>query len=82
MIGSDDETKLRSLGYTEDEIRRSRNEPSKEKVNVQVNLIPDVDPVTLTALGFGLIAFNFFVLGNLGDGGIAGIVATIINSSR
>ena len=33
--------------------------------NVNVNLIPDVDSVTLTTIGFGLIAFNFFVLGNV-----------------
>ena len=51
-----------------------------EKLNVQVNLLPDIDSVTLTAVGFALIAFNFFVLGNLEDGGIAGVVATIINT--
>jgi hypothetical protein len=50
--------------------------------DVQVNLIPDVDSVTLSAVGFGLIAFNFFVLANLGDGGIAGVLATIINSAN
>jgi hypothetical protein len=33
--------------------------------NVNVNLIPDVDAFTLTAVGFGLIAFNFFVLANV-----------------
>lgn len=48
--------------------------------DVQVNLLPDVDAATLTAVGFGLIAFNFFVLANLGDGGIAGVLATIINT--
>lgn len=32
---------------------------------VNVNLIPDVDAFTLTAVGFGLIAFNFFVLANV-----------------
>jgi hypothetical protein len=50
--------------------------------DVQVNLIPDVDSVTLTAVGFGLIAFNFFVLANLGDGGLSGVLATIINSAN
>ena len=50
--------------------------------DVQVNLIPDVDSVTLSVVGFGLIAFNFFVLANLGDGGIAGVLATIINSAN
>mmetsp|Transcript_20750 Transcript_20750/g.43611 ORF Transcript_20750/g.43611 Transcript_20750/m.43611 type:complete len:119 (+) Transcript_20750:83-439(+) len=47
---------------------------------VRVDLIEDIDPITLTAVGFGLIAFNFFVLGNLGDGGIGGFVARIINT--
>lgn len=32
---------------------------------VNVNLLPDVDAFTLTAVGFGLIAFNFFVLANV-----------------
>ena len=75
---------LSSLGYTEEEIQRSQNrelrQQNGEKLNVQVNLLPDIDSVTLTALGFALIAFNFFVLGNLEDGGIAGVVATIINT--
>lgn len=53
-----------------------------ENDNVNVNIIPDVDAATLTAVGFGLIAFNFFVLANLGDGGIGGLLATIINMSR
>ena len=28
------------------------------------------DPVTLTLIGFGLIAFNFFVLAGFGSGGL------------
>jgi hypothetical protein len=72
------ETKLSNLGYTNVEIERAK--PKKEELNVQVNLLPDIDSVTLTAVGFALIAFNFFILGNLEDGGIAGIVATIINT--
>ena len=40
----------------------------------------NIDATTLTAVGFGLVAFNFFVLANMGDGGIGGIVAMIINS--
>ena len=48
--------------------------------DVNVNLVPNVDAATLTAVGFGLIAFSFLVLANLGDGGIAGVVATIINT--
>ncbi|KAL7504384.1 hypothetical protein ACHAXN_002051 [Cyclotella atomus] len=51
-----------------------------EDDEVNVNLIPDVDAFTLTAVGFGLIAFNFFVLANMGDAGIAGAVARIINT--
>eukprot|EP00529_Nitzschia_sp_RCC80_P036225 CAMPEP_0113453604 /NCGR_PEP_ID=MMETSP0014_2-20120614/7439_1 /TAXON_ID=2857 /ORGANISM="Nitzschia sp." /LENGTH=157 /DNA_ID=CAMNT_0000344995 /DNA_START=13 /DNA_END=486 /DNA_ORIENTATION=+ /assembly_acc=CAM_ASM_000159 len=78
----DNNSKLKNLGFTDDEIRRSstsvdaRQEPQK----VRVDLVEKVDSVTLTAIGFGLIAFNFFVLANMGDGGIAGIVARIINT--
>lgn len=75
---------LTSLGYSDEEIQLSQNREMRqqngEKLNVQVNLLPDIDSVTLTAVGFALIAFNFFVLGNLEDGGIAGVVATIINT--
>ena len=75
--------KLAKLGFSEDEIRRSRMEEiKKEEVNVNVNIVDDVDPFTLTALGFGLIALNFFVFANAGDGGISGLVATIINTAR
>jgi hypothetical protein len=72
------EDKLSKLGYSSDDIGRSRKESDKENLSVNVN-IPDVDPLTLTAVGFGLIAFNFFVLANAGDGGISGVVARIIN---
>ncbi|KAL3805051.1 hypothetical protein HJC23_003279 [Cyclotella cryptica] len=48
--------------------------------NVNVNLVEDVDAFTLTAVGFGLIAFNFLVLANMGDAGLAGFVARIINT--
>jgi hypothetical protein len=75
------EDRLRQLGYREDEIRRSQGSSSKnEEVKVRVDLIDDVDPVSLTAIGFALIALNFLVFANLGDGGISGVVATIINS--
>ena len=33
--------------------------------DVRVDLIPDVDAFSLTAIGFGLIAFNFLVLANV-----------------
>ena len=39
--------------------------PIDDEDNVNVNLIPDVDAFTLTAVGFGLIAFNFLVLANV-----------------
>lgn len=80
---SSNEDRLRQLGYSDDEIRRSTAPPQqqpRQELKVRVDLVDDVDPVTLTAIGFGLIALNFLVFANLGDGGISGIVATIINS--
>jgi hypothetical protein len=80
-VNLSNEDRLRQLGYRDDEIRRSQNTSSKkEDIKVRVDLVDDVDPVTLTAIGFALIALNFLVFANLGDGGISGIVATIINS--
>ncbi len=52
----------------------------RENENVRIDLISNIDATTITTVGFGLIAFNFFVLANMGDGGIAGFVATIINT--
>ena len=75
---NEQEDKLAKLGYSSDDVGRSRKKSDKEQLRVNVN-IPDVDPLTLTAVGFGLIAFNFFVLANAGDGGISGVVARIIN---
>jgi hypothetical protein len=75
-----DDDPLRKLGYTEDEIRRSQKESDREEINVRVDLIQDVDPISLTAIGFGLIALNFFVFANMEDGGIASIIATVINT--
>jgi hypothetical protein len=77
-----EESKLNSLGFSEREIQSSRGNGEKEQIKVRVSIIPDVDPVSLTAIGFLLIAINFFILGNLGDGGISGFVATIINMSK
>lgn len=54
-------------------------DPDKEEQNVRVDLVEDVDSFSLTAIGFGLIAFNFLVLANLGDAGIGGVVARFIN---
>jgi hypothetical protein len=76
------DNKLNNLGFTTQEIQRSLKSSNMEEIKVQVNLLPEVDSVTLTAVGFALIAFNFFVLANLEDGGIAGLVASIINYSR
>ena len=68
------------MGYSADEVKSDKaNGNNKEDIKVRVDLVEDVDPLTLTAVGFGLIAFNFLVLGNLGDGGIGGLVATAIN---
>ncbi len=76
----DSSSRLRDLGFSDDEIQRSRREPEKEKPKVRVDMVDNVDAVSLTAIGFAAIAFNFFVLANMEDGGIGGLVATIINS--
>jgi hypothetical protein len=77
----DNLSQLTKLGYSETEVRQSARKAAPEEIKVRVDLVNDVDPVTLTAIGFALIALNFLVFANMGDGGIAGIVATIINSS-
>ena len=66
-----------SLGFD-----RPSPRPLGEPQKVRVDLVDDVDSVTLTAIGFGLIALNFLALANLGDGGIGGVVATIINTLK
>ena len=76
----DQQDKLKQLGFTEEEVQPKQQD--KEPPIVKVNLINDVDPVTLTVIGFSLIALNFFVFANLGDIGIAGTVAKIINLSK
>mmetsp|Transcript_10474 Transcript_10474/g.28967 ORF Transcript_10474/g.28967 Transcript_10474/m.28967 type:complete len:130 (-) Transcript_10474:72-461(-) len=71
------------LGFANPSARedsRRQDEVNQQNQKVRVDLVEDVDPVNLTAIGFGLIAFNFFVLANSGDGGLAGVVATIINT--
>eukprot|EP00977_Amphora_coffeiformis_P028402 scaffold34963_cov237-Amphora_coffeaeformis.AAC.2 len=75
------EQRLKSLGYSDDEIKKANqgSVEQKEAPKVRVDIVDEVDPLTLTAIGFAAIAFNFFVLGNLGDGGIGGVVATFIN---
>uniref|UniRef100_A0A7S3PYA2 Uncharacterized protein n=1 Tax=Chaetoceros debilis TaxID=122233 RepID=A0A7S3PYA2_9STRA len=56
------------------------NDRDSDNVRTGTGLIGNIDATTITTIGFGLIAFNFFVLANMGDGGIAGFVATIINT--
>lgn len=75
------EQRLKNLGYSDDEIRKMNDSPDErgERRKVRVDIVEDVDPLTLTAIGFAAIAFNFLVLGNLGDVGIGGLVATFIN---
>jgi hypothetical protein len=58
----------------------AKRDNDRENVNVNVNEIGNIDAVTLTAVGFALIAFNFLVFANMGDAGIGGIVARIINT--
>jgi hypothetical protein len=82
---NDQDQKLAQLGISKEELQRSRRRPGDDdsdqsQPSVRVDLIEDVDPLSLTAVGFGLIAVNFFILANLGDGGIAGMVARIINA--
>lgn len=79
LFSSDDQKdRLTHLGFTEDELERSKRGEQVQKV--RVDLVPNVDAATLTAVGFAAIAFNFFVLANMGDGGIGGFVARIINT--
>lgn len=47
-------------------LKQSNNNPNDdEEQRVRVDLVEDVDSFSLTAIGFGLIAFNFLVLANL-----------------
>ena len=77
MSDPDQRGRLEQLGFTEQELDRSAVREPVERVNVNE---VEIDAVTLTAVGFGLIALNFLVFANMGDGGIAGVVATIINT--
>ena len=79
---NDNTDRIRQLGFTDTEIRQSvkKSIPQREEMKVRVDIVDDVDPVTLTAIGFALIALNFLVFANLGDGGISGLVARFINS--
>ena len=80
LLLADDEQRerLTRLGFDERELNRIASD-NKDEQKVAVTEV-EVDPFTLTAIGFALLAFNFLVFANLGDGGIAGIVARIINT--
>jgi hypothetical protein len=45
-------------------------QPEYDVEGVDLKGVLKGDPVTLTLLGFGLIAFNFFVLAGFGSGGL------------
>jgi hypothetical protein len=71
-FGTSNDMRIRPSSFTllafnnnEDDDDRSNNTNKADNLKVNVQLIPDVDATTLTAFGFGLIAFNFFVLGML-----------------
>lgn len=72
---ANEEERLSQLGF--DELTRG-DEPEQK---VRVDLIEEVDPVTITAIGFAAIAINFLIFANMGDGGISGVVARIINAT-
>jgi len=72
--------RLAKLGFTKEELDRRSASPLKEQPKVAAINALDIDPLTLTALGFGLIACNFFIFANMGTGGLAGVVATVMNT--
>jgi hypothetical protein len=45
-------------------------QPEYDVEGVDLKGVLKGDPVTLTLIGFGLIAFNFFVLAGFGSGGL------------
>lgn len=70
--------RLSKLGYSQDELNRNKD-PDPLPENVAVTEV-DVDPFTLTAVGFLALAANFLLFANMGDGGIAGLVARFQNT--
>ena len=85
LIRSDRTTTARLLAKEEGNGQDPSPVPKRsdnKDVDVNVNVIPDADALTLTAVGFLLIGLNFFVFANLGDGGLAGAIASIINLSK
>jgi len=63
--------------HTSSSLKLSPWDKDDDNVNVQEL---EVDAFTLTCVGFGLIAFNFLVLGNMGDMGVGGVIARIMNT--
>ncbi len=58
-------TKSREMGAVQSTPLTFRMANRDDDKEVNVNLVDDVDAFTLTAVGFGLIAFNFLVLANV-----------------
>ncbi len=48
-------------------IASGNNKNADDNDYVNVNIVKDIDPLTITAIGFSLIALNFFVFANLGE---------------
>mmetsp|Transcript_27230 Transcript_27230/g.83928 ORF Transcript_27230/g.83928 Transcript_27230/m.83928 type:complete len:99 (+) Transcript_27230:1255-1551(+) len=48
----------------------NRQPPPQPEYDVEGIDFRQLDPTTLTLVGFGLIAFNFFVLAGFGSGGL------------
>jgi len=74
--------RLKKTAYVPSLSQQEGDDDEQRDSDLSVNVKEyDVDAFTLTAIGFALIAFNFFVFANAGDGGLGGIVARIINIS-
>ena len=63
-------TALRSSNDDGDRRLDIPDQPEYDVEGFDISGILKGDPVTLTLVGFGLIAFNFFVLAGFGSGGL------------
>ena len=63
-------TALRSSNDDGDRRLEIPEQPEYDVEGVDLKGVLKGDPVTLTLIGFGLIAFNFFVLAGFGSGGL------------
>ena len=63
-------TALRSSNDDGDRRLDMPDQPEYDVEGFDLGGILKGDPVTLTLVGFGLIAFNFFVLAGFGSGGL------------